>query len=335
MTAAGGSSAGGQVVAITGASGLIGSALSEALRERGDRVVHLVRRAPRRPEVLPDGVREATWVPGEQLDTSVLAGVTSVVHLAGAGIGDKRWTDHRKEVLVSSRIDGTETIAGAVAGLARSGAAPRVVSGSAVGIYGDRGDEVLTEDSPLGDGFLADLCRRWEGATVAAQEAGASVAQIRTGIVLAPGGGALGRLLPLVRLGLAGPMDGGDAYWPWITLHDHVRALTFLLDHPDVTGAVNLTGPDPATQLAVTKALARAFGRPALLPAPGFALRIVLGEMAGRSSPRRGSYPPSCRMRASVSTTPISPRPPPGWHRRSRPPEGRSARPGHGCGAAR
>lgn len=267
-------------VAITGASGLIGSALSEALRGRGDQVLHLVRRAPRPAAELPAGVAELQWSPGEDLAPGAFADVTGVVHLAGAGIGDQRWSAARKRLLVSSRLDGTSTVARALADQAGTGQAPRLVSGSAVGYYGDRGDEVLTEASAPGEGFLARLTASWEGATRPAEEAGVPVAHARTGIVLSARGGALGRLLPLVRLGLGGPLAGGRAYWPWITLHDQVRALLFLLDRPEVTGPVNLGGPHPATQAAVTTALARELGRPSFLPAPGLALRVVLGEMA-------------------------------------------------------
>ncbi|WP_151524125.1 TIGR01777 family oxidoreductase [Serinicoccus kebangsaanensis] len=276
-------SSGPRTVAITGSSGLIGSALSQAVRDRGDQALHLVRRDPHPAADLPDGVREVTWDPGSTLDPGVLADVSGVVHLAGAGIGDERWTEERKQVLVSSRIDGTGTIAQALAELTAGdpGApVPRLVSGSAVGYYGDRADEVLTEDSAAGEGFLARLCQQWEDSTSPAQDAGVPVAHVRTGIVLSADGGALGRLLPLVRLGLAGPLAGGGAWWPWITLHDHVRALLFLLDHREVTGPVNLVGPAPATQLEVTRALARTLRRPAVLPAPGIALRVVLGEMS-------------------------------------------------------
>lgn len=269
-----------RLIAITGASGLIGSALSASLRGRGDQVVHLVRRAPLPAGELPSGIREVQWSPGHTLDPHGLEGVDGVVHLAGAGIGDKRWSEARKRVLVSSRLDGTSTIASLVADLARSGQVPRLVSGSAVGFYGDRGDEVLTESSDVGHGFLARLTSNWESATRPAEVAGVPVAHARTGIVLTADGGALGRLLPLVRLGLGGPMDGGRAYWPWITLHDQIRALTFLLDHPEVCGPVNLSGPEPATQAAVTSALASELRRPAVVPAPGIALRVVLGEMA-------------------------------------------------------
>lgn len=277
-------------IAITGASGVIGGALSEALRARGDQVVHLVRRAPRPAQELEPGVHEVRWTPGAGLAPEVFEDVTGVVHLAGAGIADRRWSDKRKQELVDSRLDGTGTIARALAeaaahrlvpGAGAPGAAPRLVSSSGVGIYGHRGDEVLTEDSDHGEGFLADLCRDWEAATWPAEHAGLPVAKVRTGIVLAPCGGALGRLLPLVRAGLAGPLGGGDQFWAWITLHDHVRALMFLLDHPEVMGPVNLTGPHPNTQTEIVKALARALRRPAVVPAPTIALRLALGQMAG------------------------------------------------------
>ncbi|PZU47800.1 MAG: TIGR01777 family protein [Arsenicicoccus sp.] len=272
---------GARLVAITGASGLIGSRLSQVLRDRGDRVLHLVRRDAAPADRLPVGVRELTWSPGDRLDPAGLEDVDGVVHLAGAGIGDQRWTAERKRVLVSSRIEGTTTLARALAEVvAAGGQAPRLVSGSAVGYYGDRGEEVLSEASSPGTGFLAQLCQDWEAATRPAEHAGVPVAHVRTGIVLSPDGGALGRMLPLVRLGLGGPLAGGDAWWPWITLEDHVRALVFLLDRPDLDGAVNLVGPAPATQQQVTRALARQLHRPAVVPAPGWALRIVLGEMS-------------------------------------------------------
>lgn len=283
----------GRTVAITGASGLIGTALSEALRRRGDQVIHLVRRASRasraaqRPHDAQQageaGVpvpREVPWEPGAHLDPDVLAGVDGVVHLAGAGIGDHRWTAARKRLLRSSRLEGTETVARAVAALP-VGARPRLLSASAVGFYGDRGSDLLTEENEHGDGFLAELCREWETATSPAERAGAAVAHLRTGIVLAPHGGAIARIMPLAKAGLAGPLGRGDQYWSWITLHDHVRAVLFLLDHPSVTGPVNLTSPEPATQTDVVKALADKLNRPAVVPAPTVALRLVLGEMAG------------------------------------------------------
>lgn len=272
-------SSGARLVAVTGAGGMIGSALSEALRGRGDRVLHLVRRAPRVASDLPEGVREVRWNPGQDLAPDTLAGVDAVVHLAGAGIADGRWTEERKEEILSSRVDGTTTLARALAGMPDPSSV-RLVSGSAVGFYGDRDDAPLTEASEPGDGFLAEVCRAWESATASAEEAGVPVAHARTGIVLAPAGGALGPLMRLAKLGLAGPMGGGEQYWSWITLHDHVRALLHLVDNPLVTGPVNLTAPNPATQRTLVRALASELGRPAVVPAPTFALNAVLGEMA-------------------------------------------------------
>ncbi|MGD8149796.1 TIGR01777 family oxidoreductase [Ornithinimicrobium sp. Y1694] len=266
-----------RTVAITGASGLIGTALTQALTGRGDQVIHLVRRAPRASS--GEGIREIEWSPGDELDPAALTGVDAVVNLAGAGIGEKRWTESRRAELVDSRIDSTTTISRAIAGV--EGPKPRLLSGSAVGYYGDRGEELLDEESAPGDGFLADLCVDWESATAPASEAGADVVHLRTGLALTADGGALGPLLPLARLGLAGPLGSGRQLWPWITLHDYVRAVLHLLDHPDITGPVNMTGPAPVPQKAVVKALGRALHRPALLPAPSLALRVVMGDMAG------------------------------------------------------
>ena len=267
-----------RTVAITGASGMIGSALSQALRERGDQVVHLVRRAPR-TEGLPASVTEAQWDPDEQrLDPGLLGGVDAVVHLAGAGIGDHRWTKERKREILHSRVAGTSAVAAAVAAHHDR---VRLVSGSAVGYYGDRGGDVLTEESALGQGFLAEVVRDWEAATWQAEQAGASVVHARTGIVLAPKGGAMGRLMPLARMGLAGPLGSGKQYWSWITLRDEVRALVFLVDRPDITGAANLTAPEPESQATVVKALGEQLHRPAVVPAPTIALKLALGQMAG------------------------------------------------------
>lgn len=260
-----------QRVAITGSSGLIGGALSSFLQERGDEVVHLVRRDPTEPHE-----RRIDPEQGE-LEPGALDGVTAVVNLAGAGIGDKRWTDAYKRTLVSSRIDTTATVARALADLDEP---VRLVNGSAMGYYGDRGDNVLDETSGPGEGFLADLVREWEAAAQPAVDAGCPTAYARTGLVLAADGGALERVLPLARLGLAGPLGSGKQWWSWITLADEVRALAFLVDHPEITGPVNLVGPQPDRQRDVMKVLGRLLNRPALLPAPSIALKVVLGELA-------------------------------------------------------
>lgn len=264
-------------VAITGASGMIGSALTQALRQRGDAVVHLVRRTPR-PGETGDGISEVQWSPEVRtIEDGALNGVDTVVHLAGANLGDKRWNNAYKKVLVSSRVDGTETIAQAVAEQAEP---PRLISASAIGYYGDRGDAVLDEQSAPGDDFVADLCVQWEASTGAAQAAGSSVALIRTGIVLSREGGAMGRVLPLAKVGLGGPLGSGDQYWAWIALPDHLRAVLHLIDHPDIAGPVNLTAPSPAPQSELMKALGKALGRPSFFPAPGFAIKLAVGEMA-------------------------------------------------------
>jgi len=259
-----------QRVAITGSSGLIGGALSVFLSARGDEVVHLVRREPRAPY-------EVSWDPGQRkLNPGVLAGLTAVVHLAGAGVGAHRWTPAYKQEILASRVNGTATIARALAEL---GEPIALVSGSAIGAYGDRGDEILTEDSQTGQGFLADVVRAWEAATLPAQKAGLRVAHARTGLVLTPDGGAMGRVLPLARFGLAGPLGTGRQYWSWITLHDELRALAHLIDQ-DVVGPVNLVSTQPLRQGEVMKALGAQLRRPAVLPAPALALKVALGEFA-------------------------------------------------------
>ena len=257
-------------VAITGASGLIGGALSVFLSARGDEVVHLVRRAPR-------ARYEVGWDPAShKLNPGDLSGLTAVVHLAGAGVGEHRWTAAYKQQILDSRVNGTATIAMALAEL---GEPIALVSASAIGAYGDRGDELLSEDSETGKGFLADVVRAWEASTTPAKDAGLRVAHARTGLVLTPDGGAMKRVLPLARWGLAGPLGTGRQYWSWITLHDELRALAHLIDQ-DIAGPVNLVSPQPLPQAEVMKALGAQLGRRALLPAPALALKIALGEFA-------------------------------------------------------
>ena len=263
-----------QRVAVTGASGLIGGALTAFLRERGDEVVRLVRR----PAEAGD---EVQWDPARGvLDPDDLRGVTAVVHLAGAGVGDRRWTPSYQQEILRSRVDGTQTVARALAELAGRGQEVRFVSGAAVGYYGDRGDEVLTEGSAPGEGFLAEVVRAWEAAADPARAAGLSVVHPRTGLVFAPGGGAMGRMLPLAKVGINGPLGSGRQWWPWISLPDTVRALAHLVDRPEVEGPVNVVGPEPRHQVDIAKELGRQIGRPALLPAPAFGIRLVLGGFA-------------------------------------------------------
>lgn len=258
-------------VALTGASGLIGSALSQALTTRGDEVVHLVRRPPRTSA-------EREWSPGEALDPGVLGDVDVVVHLAGAGVADRRWTPEYRKTIRRSRIDGTRTLANAVLAQERP---VRVVSGSAVGIYGsDRGEEVLTETSAAGKGFLADVVRAWEGEMRPVAAAGIPVAFARTGIVLSADGGAMAKVLPLAKAGLGGPLGDGHQWWPVVTLDDEVAALVWLVDHPEITGPVNIAIPEPVRQGEFMALLGEELHRPSVIPAPAFALRAMLGGFA-------------------------------------------------------
>lgn len=257
-------------VVITGSSGLIGTALVESLRGDGHDVVRLVRRDPAAPD-------EARWDPAAGVvDDAALTGADAVVNLAGAGIGDKRWTPAYKAEVRNSRIDATTTIATAVA---RHGVGV-LVSGSAVGWYGDRGDDVLTESEPSGTGFLADLVRDWEAATEPAAQAGARVVRIRTGIVLSPDGGALAQMLPIFKAGLGGRLGSGRQWFPWISLADEIAAIRFVLDTDAVSGSLNLSAPQPVTNRELTAALGRALHRPAVAFVPRVALRIGLGEFA-------------------------------------------------------
>jgi uncharacterized protein (TIGR01777 family) len=255
-------------VVVTGSSGLIGTALVEALRAHGHRPVRLVRRPA-------GGDDELTWDPGAgTIDAGGLEGVDAVVHLAGAGIGDHRWTDAYKREVLTSRTAPTALLARTLAGLRRP---PSVLlSGSAVGYYGASETETFTEASPAGDGFLAEVCVAWEEATAPAAEAGIRVAHLRTGIVLSPRGGALRKTLPLFRLGLGGRMGSGRQWWSWIALDDEVGAILHLLGTP-VSGPVNLTAPAPATNAEFTRALGHVLHRPTLLPVPAFGPKLVLG----------------------------------------------------------
>jgi len=256
---------------ISGASGLIGEALVARLRGEGFTVSRLVRRPPARPD-------EVFWDPAAgEIDRAGLEGAAAVVHLAGAGIGDRRWTESYKREIYDSRIRGTRLLAEALAGL---DAPPSVlVSGSAIGFYGDTGDTEATEDTPKGGGFLADLVADWEAAAAPAAEAGIRVVHPRTGIVLSRRGGILGRTLPLFRLGLGGRLGSGRQWTSWITLRDEVRALQHLIAS-ELSGPVNLTAPRPVTNAEYTRELGRALGRPAVLPVPAPALRLLLREFA-------------------------------------------------------
>ncbi|MGW5661045.1 TIGR01777 family oxidoreductase [Streptomyces sp. NPDC003758] len=260
-------------IAVAGASGLIGSALVRSLAAEGHEVVRLVRRAAR-------GEDEVCWDPeGQYIDTAGLAGCDAVVNLAGAGVGDHRWTDAYKKTLRDSRVLGTAALAEAVASLPEP---PRVlVNASAIGYYGETGDQVVDEEAPPGDGFLSRMCVEWEDATDPAREAGVRTVFLRTGLVVAREGGAWGRLFPLFQAGLGGRMGDGRQYWSFISLYDEVAAIRHLLGTDGLSGPFNLTAPEPLTNGEITAAMGRVLHRPTLFSVPAPALRLALGEMAG------------------------------------------------------
>jgi uncharacterized protein (TIGR01777 family) len=261
-------------VIISGATGLIGKALTSALVARGDEVVSLVR-----PGGHSASGPTVSWDPSERsvnmaaLDD--LGAVDAIVHLAGAGIADKRWTPGRKAEIRRSRTDGTATLAGAAAEMTTK---PSVfVCGSAIGWYGSRGDEVLDESSSAGEGFLAELCVEWEQAAQPAVDADIRTAYARTGIVLAREGGALAKQLPLFRAGVGGRLGPGTQWTSWISIEDEIRGLLAIIDDEELAGPVDLTAPEPVRNAEFTKSLGRALHRPTLLPVPPFALKAALG----------------------------------------------------------
>jgi uncharacterized protein len=270
-------------IAVTGSSGLIGSALTRHLRERGHEVVRLVRRPPAAADEIEWTPHPSAWSagagPAAARTLHALDGIGAAVNLAGAPIVGGRWTAARKHEIRASRVDGTEALAMALAGLAERPAV--LLSGSAIGWYGDTGDREVTESAPAGSGFLPGIVRDWEAATAAAQEAGIRVVHLRTGIVLSRSGGMLGKMVPLFRLGLGGKLGAGDQYMSWIAMADWVNAADLVLDRPDIAGPVNFTAPNPVTNARFAEALAGALGRPAMLRVPPRALRLALGEAAG------------------------------------------------------
>ena len=260
-------------VVVTGASGLIGSALVPALRADGHQVVTLVRREPR-----ADG--EIRWDPtAGQLDPTALAGIDAAVHLAGAGVGDHRWTEAYKKTIRDSRVLGTRLLCERLAELEPR---PKVlVSSSGMSVYADDGDIPLDENAPLGtSSFLANVAQQWEAAAAPAVDAGIRVCYLRTGMVLSSNGGAMAKILPLFKFGVGGKFGSGKQWWSWITLADEVGVILFLLDADGVRGPVNAVSPNPVTNAEFVKALGRATHRPALLPVPAFALKVVLGGLS-------------------------------------------------------
>jgi uncharacterized protein (TIGR01777 family) len=259
-------------VLITGASGLIGTAWAEDLARHGDEAVRLVRRPARAPG-------EASWDPARgSIERERLEGLDAVVHLAGENLAAGRWTPERKRRIRESRVDATRLLSETLAGLEHP---PRVlISASGVNVYGDRGDETLTEDSAPGRGFLADVVQAWEGATAAAMERGIRTVHLRNGMVLSGRGGALARLRLPFSLGLGGPIAGGRAWWNWIAIDDVVGILRFAIAEPGLRGPVNGVAPQPVTNAEFTRALGRALGRPTWFPIPALMLKLLFGEMA-------------------------------------------------------
>jgi uncharacterized protein len=264
-------------IVLAGASGFLGSRLRTSLATQGHELIRLVRRPPTRDD-------EHRWDPFTgSLDAEVLTGADVVVNLAGAGVEDKRWSDTYKRVLVDSRVRPTSTLASALAAVPEARRPRVLLNASAVGFYGDTGDAAVDETSPAGGGFFPDLCQAWEGATARASEAGVRVVLLRSGLVLDSGGGLLRPFALTTRFYLGGPLAGGRQWMPWISVADWVGALRFLIDHAEISGPVNVVGPDPVRNKDFVRALGRAMSRPAPWPIPRFALRLVLGEFANEA----------------------------------------------------
>jgi hypothetical protein len=264
-------------ILMAGASGFLGSRLVDRLRAEGHTVTRLVRRTARRGD-------EASWTPAAgQLDPALVAAADAVINLAGAGVGDKRWTPDYKGEIRSSRVDTTGTIARAISHLNEVDRPEVLLQSSAVGWYGDTGDQAVEEDAPAGTGFLADVCRVWEAAAHPAEDAGVRVALLRTGLPLDDDGGLLKPQMLPFRLGIGGKLGSGRQWVPWIALQDWLDAVVFLLRRDDVAGPVNLVGPQPVTNATFTEVFAGLLHRPAIMPIPGLGLKVLLGEFAGEA----------------------------------------------------
>lgn len=260
-------------IAITGSSGLIGSALIEAITERGDTPVRIVRSSAKPDDVLWD-------IAAGTIDAEKLEGVDAVVHLAGEGIGEAKWSPEQKKNILESRTLGTALLADTLASLTNKPAV--LVSGSAMGFYGNRGDTKLTENDDRGSGFLPDVVVAWEAAAQPAIDAGIRTAMIRTGVVLSPKGGALKEQLPFFKMGVGGKIGDGKQYWSWISITDQVGAILHIIDGT-LAGPVNVVAPNPVTNAEFTKALGKALGRPTFLPTPKFAVDARLGKEAAEA----------------------------------------------------
>ncbi|MFY9940507.1 MAG: TIGR01777 family oxidoreductase [Silvibacterium sp.] len=261
-------------ILFSGASGLIGASLVRAAEAERIQTLQLIRREPRKPE-------EISWNPqaGQPVrDLALLERLDAAIHLSGANISAQRWNAARKREIVESRVGSTRALLKVLMALKQPPAT--LLCASATGIYGERGDEILDEESPPGEGFIADTCRAWEAEASAASEAGIRVVHLRFGVVLAAEGGALGRMLPVFRLGLGGNLGSGRQWMSWIALNDVVRAIFYILDAGALRGPLNIIAPNPVTNAEFTRALGRSLHRPAMIPVPRFALRLAFGEMA-------------------------------------------------------
>ena len=266
-------------VMLSGASGMLGSAIGNALLQRGTNLIRLVRREAHGPDEVrwnPGSRRDGTH--GSAIEIARLEGIDAAVHLSGANVAARRWTAKYKREMTESRVTTTRVLAETLAGLKNP---PKVlVTASAVGFYGNRGDAILDEDSAAGNGYFPELCAAWEEAARPAVEAGIRVVHLRFGMVVGPDGGAMARLVPMFRLGLGGKLGSGRQWMSWVSEADAVSAVLFALEHSTLAGAVNAVSPQPVTNAEFTRELGRAVHRPAVMAAPAFALRLAFGEMA-------------------------------------------------------
>jgi uncharacterized protein (TIGR01777 family) len=275
-------------VVLAGSSGFLGTRLRARLAAKGHEIVQLVRRAP----IAAD---QRQWDPERgEVPVAELAGADVVINLAGAGVEDKRWDEAYRRLLRTSRVEPTAALARAIAGLGEN-ERPALLNASAVGYYGHSGDTEVDEESPLGVSFLADLCRDWEDATEVARDAGVREVRLRIGLPLDGSGGLLKPLLLPFRLGVGGKLGNGRQWMPWISMRDWLRSVEFLLDHPEITGPVNLVGPAPVRNSEFARVLGHVLHRPSLAPVPTFALRIILGQFADEAVASQRAVPSALR----------------------------------------